>query len=199
MSTEPQGTATGNSLAAGAGAQELVHLQDKWWFLFMLGILITICGVAALSFPPFFTLVGVVILAAVLIVSGAAMVIASFWAGKWGAMLVQLLVGILYVMAGILIMDCTDTAVELLTLFLAIMFLVVGVFRIVAALMVKYPQWGWALLNGVLTTLVGIIIYKNLPYSAYWVIGLLVGIEMLFNGLHWIMLALAVRSLPKAE
>jgi len=197
MSTD--GTSTGNSLAEKAAQHELVHLQSKWWYLLVLGILITTCGLVALASPPLFTLFAVKILAALLFISGAAMVIASFWAGKWGATLVQLLVGILYVMAAVLMMDCVDTAIELLTLFIAIMFILVGLFRIVAALTVKYSQWGWALLNGVLTTLVGIIIYKNLPDSAIWVIGLLVGIEMLFNGLHWMMLGLAVRSLPKPD
>jgi len=199
MSTGTQGTATGNSLSEDAPRHELVHLQQQWWWLFALGILISTCGLVALAFPPIFTVVGAVILAATLMVSGAAMIITSFWAGRWGALLLQLLVGILYLMAGLFIMDCPEGAVKFLTLFIATMFIVVGVFRIVAALFVKFPQWGWALLNGVLTTMVGIIIYKNLPESAVWVIGLLVGIEMLFNGLNWIMLALAVRKLPEPE
>jgi uncharacterized membrane protein HdeD (DUF308 family) len=199
MSTGPQGITTGNSLAGQTAKHELVHLQEQWWWLLLLGILIATCGVAALAFPPFFTAVGVIILSATLMVSGAAMIITSFWAGRWGALLVQLLVGILYLMAGLFIIDCPKEAVKFLTLFIAAMFIVVGVFRIVAALFVKFPQWGWALLNGVLTTIVGIIIYKNLPESAIWVIGLLVGIEMLFNGVNWIMLGLAVRNLPKPE
>jgi uncharacterized membrane protein HdeD (DUF308 family) len=163
----------------------------------MLGILLTVCGLVAVSYPPFFTVAVVTLLAAILFVSGVAMVITSFWAGKWSALLVQLLVGILYVMVGMLMMECKGESVKLVTLFVAVMFIVVGIFRIVASLAVKFPQWGWALLNGVLTTLVGIIIFNNLPEAQYWAIGLLVGIEMLFNGLHWIMLGLAVRNIPQ--
>jgi uncharacterized membrane protein HdeD (DUF308 family) len=186
-------------LVEEAAAHELAHLQSKWWFLLLLGILLAVCGLVAVSFPPFFTVIAVTLLAAVLFVSGVALVITSFWAGKWSALLVQLLVGILYVMVGMLMMECKEESVKLVTLFVAVMFIVAGIFRIVASLTAKFPQWGWALLNGVLTTLVGIIIFNNLPEAKYWAIGLLVGIEMLFNGVHWIMLALAVRNLPKPE
>jgi uncharacterized membrane protein HdeD (DUF308 family) len=81
--------------------------------------------------------------------------------------------------------------------FLAVSFIVMGAFRTLAALMIRFPQWGWALLNGVITLLAGIVIYRQLPLDALWVIGLLVGLEMLFNGWTWIMLACAIRRLPE--
>ena len=56
---------------------------------------------------------------------------------------------------------------------------------------------GLVLLNGLVTFLVGYVIYRQLPSDAPWVIGLLVGVEMLFHGWTWIMLAMAIRSLPK--
>ena len=77
--------------------------------------------------------------------------------------------------------------------------LVVGVFRIVVALVERFPQWGWALLNGVVTLLAGIIIYDSFPVSAFWVIGLLVGLELLFNGWTWIMTSIAVKNIPDVE
>jgi uncharacterized membrane protein HdeD (DUF308 family) len=48
----------------------------------------------------------------------------------------------------------------------------------------------------VITFLAGVVIYRQLPYSAPWVIGLLVGLELLFNGWTWIMLAFQVRRIP---
>ena len=83
------------------------------------------------------------------------------------------------------------------TVFLAVLFMVLGVFRASAALVIRFPQWGWALLNGVITFLLGLIIYRHLPTSGLWVIGLLVGLEMLFNGWTWIMLGLEVRCVSK--
>ena len=57
--------------------------------------------------------------------------------------------------------------------------------------------WRWALLNGVITFLAGVVIYRNFPDSAVWVIGLLVGLELLFHGWTWIMLSLAIRTIPE--
>ena len=166
--------------------------RDWWWFL-LLGILLLIGGVAALSCPIFSSVVMVMVLGIVLIVSGIATIIGAFWAGKWSAFFLQLLVGILYVMAGFAIRDAPLESTALLTLFIAAFFIVVGAFRIAVALIERFPQWGWALFNGVVTLLVGVIIYDSFPNSALWLIGLVVGLELLFNGISWIMLSLAIR------
>jgi uncharacterized membrane protein HdeD (DUF308 family) len=84
-----------------------------------------------------------------------------------------------------------------MTIVIAVSFIVLGVFRSIGALVLRFPQWGWALLNGVITLLAGILIYRQLPFDALWIIGLLVGLEMLFNGWTWIMLALVLRRIHK--
>jgi hypothetical protein len=68
------------------------------------------------------------------------------------------------------------------TPFIAIFLIVSGAFRVISALVMQFPDWGWALLNGGVTLLLGIIINRQLSEAALWVIGLFVGIEMLFNG-----------------
>ena len=177
---------------------ELKHLKSQWWWFLLLGILLVLCGTVAIAYPPITSIGVVVLLGALLIVGGLATVISSLWAGKWSAMLLQLLVGILYIVAGMAITDAPAESTVLLTMLIAAFFIVVGVFRIAAALIIKFPLWGWALLNGVVTLLLGVIIYRNFPGSAFWIIGLLVGIEMLLNGWTWIMLSLQVRRIPDA-
>ena len=67
----------------------------------------------------------------------------------------------------------------------------------------KFPQWGWGLLNGVITLLFGGIIYKRFTECplkvALVMIGVLVGIELLLNGWTWMMLALSLRRLPAEQ
>ena len=93
----------------------------------------------------------------------------------------------------------------MLTLMLAGFFVIAGGFRIVTALVEKYPQWGWALVNGIVTLLLGLIIFRAFrqlpeePERVFWIIGLLVGLELLFNGWTWIMLSLAIKRLPRNE
>lgn len=177
---------------------ELEHMSSHWWWFALLGALLVICGTLAIVFPPVMvaTTISVpVVLGVLLMVGGVASIISAFWAGKWSGTLLQLLVGILYLVSGFVFTDHPFESALFLTLFLAILFIVIGVFRTVAALMLQFPQWGWALLNGVVTFLAGVIIYRSLPEGALWVLGLLIGLELLFNGWMWIMLAMSLRGI----
>jgi uncharacterized membrane protein HdeD (DUF308 family) len=175
---------------------ELEHLRAEWWWFLILGILLVLSGTVALVYPFVASLAVVVVLGMSLLISGVATIITSFWAGKWSAMLLQLLIGVFYAVVGFLIMDKPLESTATMTLVVAAMFLIVGIMRSVAALTIRFPQWGWALLSGALTTLVGLAIYKNYPETALWAIGTLVGIQLIFDGWFWIMLAAAIRRLP---
>jgi uncharacterized membrane protein HdeD (DUF308 family) len=179
---------------------ELQHLRLHWWWFMLLGVLLTVCGTLAIVFPNVTVLTSLTIttlLGVLLMVSGVAIIVGAFWAGKWSGLLLQLLVGILYLAAGFVMSENTVITALIITVFIAMSFIVMGAFRIVGALLIHFPQWGWALLNGVITMLAGIVIYRQLPQDSLWVIGLLVGLEMLFNGWTWIMLAIALSRLPK--
>ncbi len=178
---------------------ELQHMQKNWCWFLLLGILLMVGGMATIIVPLFTvaaSLVAVIVLGIVLMINGAGVIIGSVWAGKWSGMLLHLLVGLLYVVVGFLIIDRAGKAVLVFTIYIALIFILLGSYRIIASLAVRFPQWGWALLNGVVTLLAGVIIYKRFPESALWVIGLLVGLELLFNGWSWIMLSIGLRNLP---
>jgi uncharacterized membrane protein HdeD (DUF308 family) len=176
--------------------QEFQHVRSGWWCFLLLGILLVLGGVGAIAFPVITTAYATVILGAILMVTGIATIITAFWSGKWSGVLLQLLCGILYVVSGYIIADKPFEAAAVLTLVMAAFFVVIGIFRSIAALVIRFPHWGWALLNGVVTLLAGVIIYRHFPDAALWVIGLLVGLEMLFHGWTWIMLSLAIRNIP---
>jgi uncharacterized membrane protein HdeD (DUF308 family) len=175
---------------------ELQHLRDEWWWFLILGILLVVAGTVALVYPFVSSVVAVTVLGVSLLVSGVATIVTSFWAGKWSAMLLELLIGIFYAVMGFLIMDAPIASTVSLTLVIAAMCIVIGIMKSIAAIMLRFPQWGWSLLSGALTALIGIVIYKNLPETALWAIGTLVGVQLLFDGWFWIMLAVAVRRLP---
>ena len=137
------------------------------------------------------------VLSVVLLVAGVATIIGSFWTGKWGGFLVHMLVGMLYVAASFVMTKDPLLSVAVITAFVAITFIVMGLFRILAALTVRFPQWGWSLLNGCVTFLLGLVILRDFREGDWWIIGLLVGIEMLFAGLAWIMLSLSIRRIPE--
>ncbi|MGA2621428.1 MAG: HdeD family acid-resistance protein [Thermoguttaceae bacterium] len=176
---------------------ELQHLRSSWCWMLLLGILLVVCGTTALVFPIITSVAAINVLAVVLMIAGVATIIGSFWIGKWSGILVHLLVGILYLAAGFVVTERPLVSILMVTIFVAISFMVMGAFRILAALLIRFPQWGWALLNGTMTFLAGLVIYRHLPVSALWVIGLLVGLEMLLNGWTWMMLSLELRRIPK--
>ena len=179
--------------------REFQHLQSSWCWFLSLGILLAVCGTAALVFPALTVLTSfaaVVVLGVTLMIAGLATIVTAFWAGKWSGMLVQLLIGILYLVTGFAMTDAPGPSTAVLTLFIASLFIVAGAFRTVAALVVRFPHWGWTLLNGVVTLLMGVVIYRHFPEASLWVIGVLVGVDMVFQGWSWIMLSLAIRKIP---
>ena len=155
-----------------------------------------VCGTLAVVFPIITSVFAISLLSIVLLVAGVATLVGAFWTGKWSGFLVQVLVGLLYLAAGFVVSERPGTSILVLTIYVAVSFMVMGIFRILAAMMLRFPQWGWALLNGCVTFLAGLVIFRHLPMAAVWVIGLLVGLEMIFSGWAWIMLALAIKRIP---
>ena len=183
---------------------ELAGLAKQWWCLLLTGIFLIVGGIASIAYPWFTSFGVILLLGMILMISGVATIITAFWAGRWSAFLMQILIGILYLVAGFVITDAPLTSLALLTLMMAGFFVVGGSFRIITALVEKYPQWGWTLCNGVITLMLGLIIFRSFkrlpeePNGVLWIIGLMVGLELVFNGVNWVMLSLAVREIPEA-
>lgn len=176
---------------------ELEALHQQWWCFLLLGISLLILGSVCIVDPLIASVASVVVLGILLLAAGITQVVSSFWAGKWSGMLMHMLIGVLYCVVGYMFIDQPGLQMVVLTKFIAIFLIVAGLFRIVSALVTRFHDWGWVLLNGVITLLMGIIINRT-PGAELWLIGLLVGIEMIFNGWAWIMLGLGLRRVGKA-
>lgn len=174
-------------------AAEVETLRNHWkWFL-ALGIGMVVLGTISLGCSVLTTVVAVVAFGFLMLVGGIAEIISAFWAGKWSGTLIHLLIGILYAVVGVMLIDAPMQGAEQLTLLLAFFLVFSGILRIVFALSEQFTGWGWVLLNGAVTLLLGMLIYKQWPASGLWVIGLFIGIEMIFNGWAWVMLSLTLR------
>ena len=180
-----------------SGAHELHPLRNQWWCFLLLGIALVVLGTFCIIDPFVPTIASVIFLGFVLIAAGITQIVSSFWAGKWSGMLIHMLIGVLYAIVGYMVVDAPVINMVVITKFIAIFLIVSGAFRIISALVVRFQDWGWVLLNGCVTLLLGIIINRQLPEAALWVIGLFIGIEMIFNGGAWVMLALGLRVVAK--
>jgi uncharacterized membrane protein HdeD (DUF308 family) len=178
---------------------ELQPLRDKWWCFLLLGIALVVLGSICIIEPLVPSLASVVALGFLLMAAGIAQIVSSFWAGKWSGMLFHMLIGVLYSVVGYMIIDEPVVNMVMITKFIAIFLIVSGAFRIVSAMVVRFQDWGWVALNGGVTLLLGIIINRQLPEAALWVIGLFIGIEIVLNGWAWVMLSLGLRALAKTS
>ena len=70
------------------------------------------------------------------------------------------------------------------------LFLVGGMFRIVGALTMRYPHYGWAAVSGIISCILGLLLWAQWPVSAIWFIGFAVGLNLLFMGASWIALGI---------
>jgi len=159
------------------------------------GVLLIVLGMAAVG-SPFLAAVAVnVAIAWLIVLAGAVHVILAFRAHGAGSMIWKLMVGVAYVCFGVYLILHPVLAVASLTLVLASLFLIEGVLDIV--LFVKMRSMGgstWVLLDGIITLLLGLMIYMQWPSSSAWAIGTLVGISMIISGVTRVMMSLAVRK-----
>jgi uncharacterized membrane protein HdeD (DUF308 family) len=177
---------------------ELQALHQQWWCFLLLGVSLIVIGSICIADPLIGSIASVLFLGFLLLAGGITQVVSAFWAGRWSGMLFHVLVGVLYCVVGYMIIDAPGISLAVLTKFIAIFLIVGGVFRIVGALVTRFHDWGWVLLNGAITLFLGLIINRQLPEASLWVIGLFIGIEMIFNGWAWVMLSLGLRRVGRA-
>jgi len=177
---------------------ELQAHHQQWWCFLLLGVALIVIGSFCIADPLIGSIASVLFLGFLLLAGGITQVVSAFWAGRWSGMLLHVLIGALYGVVGYMIIDAPGISLAVLTKFIAIFLIIGGVFRIVAALVMRFHDWGWVLLNGAITLFLGLIINRQLPEASLWVIGLFIGLEMIFNGWAWVMLSLGLRRIGRA-
>jgi uncharacterized membrane protein HdeD (DUF308 family) len=179
--------------------EELQSLRRNWFWFLLLGILLIVVGMVAIAYPLAATVATVQVLGFLLLFSGVMEIISGIWTRRWGGFFAHLLLGVLYLIAGLIFVERPLGTGLWLTLMMAVFFFVGGIFRVVVAIAERFSGWGWTLFSGVISVILGFIIWENILESTPWVIGTLVGIELIFNGWSWVMLGLGVKSIPEAK
>ncbi len=172
---------------------DLEQFSRNWGWFLALGIVMIVLGTLALGSALFVTLVSMIFFGWLLVFSGIFEAVQSFWQKQWGGFFLHLAVGILYAIVGFMLIANPGASAVALTLLMAIFFIVAGIFRIVAALSMRFPHWGWMLLSGIAALILGLLIWRQWPASGFWIIGLFIGIELIFTGWSWVMLSLVAR------
>ena len=179
--------------------QERVTLRRAWWLFLAVGLVSIVVGLLALSSAFVATLASVVVFGVLLLVAGVAEVVHAVLVRNWRGFALHLLAAALYLVVGLFMLEDPVRAAAVLTLLIAAGFFVGGLLRVIFALVERFPAWPWVVLNGVIDLVLGVLIWRGWPESSLWVIGLFLGIDLLFHGWSWVILALTVRTYAAAR
>ncbi len=172
------------------------RLAGKWGWFVVLGLLMIAAGVFALGETVMVTLVSVLVIGALLIVAGVVQLVHAFGNRDWRSSLFGAVCGALYVVGGFLIMMEPVRGSLVITVFLIAALAVGGILRIVLALRHRDVHGWWLLmLGGVISLTLAAMLFASLPWSGLWVLGMLIGIELLVQGFTWTSFGFALRAL----
>jgi uncharacterized membrane protein HdeD (DUF308 family) len=172
---------------------EMRELCSKRSWLMTLGFALIILGGIALVSSLFTTLITVYFIGTLLLAEGITNIFHAIWLRNWKGFFLHLLLGILYSVGGVLMFIHPGVGAVSLTLMLAAFLMVAGLFRTSLALTADFQNWFWLFLSGIITFILGIIIFAQLPTSALWVVGAFLGIDMIVSGWSSVMLSYEVR------
>ena len=163
------------------------------------GVVLLLAGLLAILSPFVAGLSITIMVGAMLILSGIRQCFLAFRAGAFGKALVVLVVGVLMAVAGFYMVSQPVSGLAALTLILMAFLIATGVLEIVVAFQLKPADgWGIELFNGVVTLVLGVLLWRQFPLSGAWAIGILFGIKMVFSGWALIFIGRGARKLVAA-
>ena len=172
---------------------DFVRQASTWSILCGVGLIVL--GVLAVGSPVLAAVVVNAAIAWLIVLAGAVHLSLAFYAHRAGSVLWKVLVGLAYVFFGVYLIAHPSLGVVSLTLVLASLFLVEGIFDIALFFQMRaIGGSGWILTDGIITLLLGLMIYLQWPSSSNWAIGTLVGVSLIVSGVTRLMLSLAVRK-----
>jgi uncharacterized membrane protein HdeD (DUF308 family) len=159
------------------------------------GVLLIVLGVVAVGAPLLAAVAVNALVAWLIVLAGIVHLVIAFRVHGAGSVIWKLLVGIAYLCFGTYVMLHPVLGIASLTLLLASLFLIEGVLDIVLYVKMR-PIHGssWVLIDGIVTLLLGALIYMQWPSSSAWAIGTLVGVSLIFSGVARVGMSMAVRK-----
>jgi uncharacterized membrane protein HdeD (DUF308 family) len=143
---------------------------------------------------------GMILIGASPLVGGAFQIIHAFLTKEWHSFAVSLSCGVLYLIGGLSIMNEPMQGALALTILAGATLVVSGIVRILFALEHRnMSAWGIVFLSGVVSIVVGCLLYLTLPWSGLWVLGILIAVELFVQGASWLYFGLTLRSAHQAE
>ena len=173
---------------------ELAELRRRWGWFVVLGIVQVVAGIIALGSVVAATAVSVFFVGVMMIVAGVSEVIGAFQVKGWGKFILFLLIGVLYIIAGLVTLQNPVLAAVMLTFVLGVSLVASGAMRIILAFGVRHDQsWAVVAFSGLITLILGVMILARWPVSSVYILGIFLGVDLIVGGAGWVGLGLGVR------
>jgi len=177
-------------------AAGIEQVRRSWGWFLLFGILLGTLGVVCIVKAQTATTFSILALGWVLIISGVLWLVNSFYAFSWHGFFLFLLNAIIRGVTGYLLIRHPNAGAEGVTMLLAALFIVGGLFRAVGAGVIQFPRWGWTVFSGLVSLALGIYLMVIWQTASTFFIGMIIGIDLIFDGASLIGFAGAIHSLP---
>jgi uncharacterized membrane protein HdeD (DUF308 family) len=168
-------------------------IQYWGWFL-AFGIALMLLGIVAVARSVTATIVSMVFFGWLLVFASGIEIAQAVMVGHWVGFFHHLLAAVLFGVVGLMLITRPVLSAEVVTVLMAMFFLISGLFQFIGSVWVEVPGWGWQAVDGLITFVLGVLVLAQWPASGLWVIGLFIGIDLIFYGAAWIALALGLRA-----
>ena len=169
------------------------EIVQYWGWFLAFGIGLVVLGVAAVGRAITATVVSMLFFGWLLLIASGIEVVQAVMVGHWAGFFT-----ICWRRSssgnGPLLVTRPLVSAEVATVFMAMFFIIGGLFQVIGSFVLTLPGWGWQALDGAITLLLGLLVLAQWPVSGLWVIGLFMGIDLIFFGCAWIALALGLRA-----
>jgi len=179
-----------------AGIEEV---RKSWGWFLVFGILLTLLGALCIGKAQTATTFSILALGWVLAISGVLWLVNAFRALSSYGFFLYLLNAIIRGATGYLLIRHPDAGAAGVTMVLALLFIVGGMFRMAAASAIRFPRWGWTAVAGAVAVILGIILLTHWTATSTYFIGMVIGIDLIFDGVALVGFAGAIHSLPKVQ
>ena len=184
-----------NSVPTNPGATP----SHRWGWFLGLGILQIIVGVLCWIDVVAASLAATLVIGALLLLGGVFQVIQAFTVRGWSGFLLHVFMGIFYVVGGLLLMDEPVRGSLIITIVISVLLIVSGIARLVMGATHRHMQGLWlVVVSGLVSFVIGVMLYASLPWSSLWVLGTLIAIELVFHGFAWVQFGLALKKIHPA-
>lgn len=169
--------------------------RKNWGWLLGFGVVSTILGAIGLGMTFTLSVVSALVFGGLLAAAGGIQLVDAFKCPGWKGILSHLLIGLVYLGAGVIMIFDPLSAAVALALVLGSALIVIGGLRVVSGFQHRSERgWQWAVGAGVLSLLLGVLVLAGWPVTGVWVLGLIVAVELLINGWTYLFFGLAARK-----